>query len=128
MSNEYSDRLIKRVLKKGIILSVVTILVIYFFTSEALYCIMYICGALVSLAGFFVMVKLIDRLLANRKGKLLFFSVSFLKLGLIVLFSIFISRYSEIYFLFFILGLSLIVIALMIEGGQQFYRSIKHGA
>lgn len=128
MGKESSEKLIKKLVKRTIGISIFFALMIAFFTTDILYCIMFACGALISLAGFFTMIKVVDRLLEKKKGRVLFFLVSFAKLVLISVVSIVISRYSESYFLYFIFGLSLIVISLMIEGGFQLYRSIRHGS
>jgi len=74
------------------------------------------------------MIKVVDKLLTKKTGKFFFFSVTFIKLGLITVISIIIARYREFGFIFYILGLSIVVFALMIEGVVQLYRSMRHGA
>ena len=120
--------MVKGLYKKSILLAVIAELLIFFFTREPLYCIMFLFGAFISLAGFFLMVNLVERVLEKKSGKLFFFSVSFAKLGFIAAAAIAVSKFPEENFLYFIGGISLLVVSLLIEGGFQLYRSLRNGA
>lgn len=120
--------MVKRLFRRSLILTVISELLIFFFTRELLYCIMFIFGALLSLAGFFVMIKLVDRIVEKSGGKLFFFFVSFIKLLVITAAVFAISKFPEINLLYFIGGLSLLVVSLLLEGGSQLFRSLRNGA
>jgi len=59
------------------------------------------------------MIKIIDRILLKRKGQVLFFAASFLKMAVIAAIFYPVSRVSETAVLFYILGLSVIIISVL---------------
>jgi len=128
MKSDNSHKFSKRIFIKSILLTVMTIPVIYIFTKDPLYCIIFVSGTVISLSGFLIMIKVVDKLLTKKTGKLFFFSVTFVKLGLITVISIIIARYREFGFIFYIIGLSVVVFAVIIEGVVQLYRSMRYGA
>ncbi|MCK4764427.1 MAG: hypothetical protein KAW12_19665 [Candidatus Aminicenantes bacterium] len=65
------------------------------------------------------MIKLIDRIFKKRKGQVLFFAAGFLKMAVIAATFYPVSRISETAVLFYILGFSVIVLSIMIEGVLQ---------
>lgn len=69
------------------------------------------------------MIKMTDRVLNKRKGQLLFTVVLFLKLAVIALSLYLVSRVSGGAVIFLILGLSVMVIAIGMEGIYQLYHS-----
>lgn len=69
------------------------------------------------------MIKMTDRVLKNGKGQLLFAMALFFKLGVIALSVYLVSRVSSSAVLFHILGLSIIVIAIGMEGIYQLFHS-----
>jgi hypothetical protein len=73
------------------------------------------------------MIKLIDRYLTKKKGKFLIFFSTFFKIALITVLFYPISKISEVAILFFILGLSTVVISTLIEGIYQIFRKISDG-
>lgn len=78
--------------------------------------------------GFFSMIKLTDRLLKKGKGQLLFFSATAAKLLLIVGAFYLISRFRSDSIVYFIQGLSIIILAALLEGIRLLIRSVSHGA
>jgi hypothetical protein len=73
------------------------------------------------------MIKLIDRILTRGKGQGLFFLVAFLKMVVISAIFYGVSRVSERAVLFYILGLSIIVLAIFMEGFAQLCRRSSGG-
>jgi len=122
-----SGKPVKRVIKFAWILQVLLICFIYLFTKRAIYSIMFFCGAAVSLSGYLLMIKLIDRILTKQKGQVLFFLVAFLKMAVISAIFYGVSRLSEKAVLFYILGLSIIVLAILMEGFYQLFRRNSSG-
>jgi hypothetical protein len=88
---------------------------------------MFLCGAVVSLSGYLLMIKIIDRILTKRKGQGLFFLAAFLKIVVISVIFYGVSRISEKAVLFYILGLSIIIIAIFLEGFYQLFRRDSGG-
>lgn len=68
------------------------------------------------------MIKIIDRILIKRKGQVLFFLAAFLKMIVIAAIFYTVSRVSETAVLFYILGLSVIIISIFGEGAFQLFR------
>ena len=77
--------------------------------------------------GFFSMIKFTDRLLKKGRGQLLFFSATAAKLLLIVGVFYLISKFRSDSIVYFIQGLSIIILAALLEGIRLFVRSIFHG-
>lgn len=100
---------------------------IFIFTKDLIYCIITFVASAIAISGFFIMIKLIDKYFKTGEGKTLFFFFMFLKLVIISAVFYPVSRVSEQAILFYILGLSIIVISAMIEGFYQIYRSFTHG-
>ncbi len=128
MKNESSEKLIKRVQKRAMFFSLMLILTIFVFTKSVLYCIMFFVGSCVSLLGYYLMILVVDRVIHKRKGKGFFVLAGFGKLIFISVIFILVSRYSEPAVLFYLLGLSVIIMSIIGEGGRQLYRSFKDGA
>ncbi len=127
MKSENSSAMIIRVFKRALFLSVVIILTIFVFTKSPLYCIMFLVGSGVSFLGYYLMIRVVDRIIGKKKGKGLFILTGFGKMALISLIFIFISRYSEAAVLFYLLGLSVIIFSIIGEGSRQLFRSFKDG-
>ena len=62
------------------------------------------------------------------KGKLLFFAASLAKLLIITGSFYLLSRFRSDSIVYFIQGLSVIILAAVLEGVRLFFRSIAHGA
>ena len=125
MEKKTSPQLIKRLIKLAIITLVLLMIPIYFFTKSMFYSIIFCSGAIISISGFVIMIKMTDRVLNTGKGQLLFAMALFFKLGVIALSVYLVSRVSIIAVLFHILGLSIIVIAIGMEGIYQLFHSRK---
>jgi len=126
MEKEKNPDTIKRIIKIAVIVQIIIIIFSFLFTMNFIYSIIIFLASIIGISGFFIMIKLIDKCLFKDKGITLLFLISFLKMGLIAVVFYFISKISEEATLFFLLGLSVIVISIMIEGAYQFYRSFSN--
>lgn len=106
---------------------IIIIGLIYVFTKSIIYCIITLLATIVGILSFLIMIKIIDRYLTKQKGKFLFFFSSFLKIVLIIAIFYPLSKISDAAILFFILGLSTVVLAIMIESAYQIFRNISNG-
>lgn len=122
-----SNILVKRIIKISFISQVSLICLIYLFTKNYIYSIIFFFAAIVSISGFLLMVKLIDRILRKGKGQGLFFLAGILKMAVITAAFYAVSRVSATSALFYILGISIIVISLMVEGVFQLCRRSSNG-
>lgn len=128
MKKESSDVLIKRVLRRAVFFALMLILAIFIFTMSVLYCIMFLIGSCVSLFGYYLMIRVVDRVIQKKKGKGLLVLAGFGKMILISVIFVLVARYSEPAVLFYLFGLSVIIFSIIGEGGRQIYRSFKDGA
>jgi len=127
MKKETSADILKRILKISFFLQVVTIILIYSFSKNIIYSIICLFGAIISISGFLLMMRMIDRSLKKGKGQPLFFLAAFSKMVVIAGVFYLVSRKSETAVLMYLLGLSVIVAAIMTEAVFQFCRSVFHG-
>lgn len=127
MEKKADTNIINRILRISVISQIILIIFIYFFTNNYLYCIITILAAIIGITGFVIMIKSLDKCLSSGRKKAIFFITGFVKLIVISLAFILISRISETAVLFYLLGLSVIVISAMIEGAYQIYRSFSNG-
>jgi membrane-associated HD superfamily phosphohydrolase len=118
---------IGRILRISIFSQSLIIIAVYAFTKSAIYCIITLLATLIGISSFLIMIKLVDRLIKRKTGRVLFFVFSFLKIALIVAVFYPLSRISESAILFYMLGLSTIVISTLIEGAYQIYRTLSNG-
>ncbi len=115
-------------IKKVTVISLLALVgFVFIFTKNIIYCIITLWASTIALLGFSIMIKLIDKYFKTGKGKALFFLFMFSKLALISAIFYPVSRISEEAILFYILGLSVIVISTITEGIYQIYRSFTHG-
>lgn len=121
MEKKTSFQLIKRLIKRAIVTLGLLMILIYIFTKSMFYSIIFCCGAILSISGFILMIKMTDRVLNKGKGQLFFTMVLFCKLSVIALSVYLVSRFSGSALLFLILGLSIIVIAIGLEGIFQLF-------
>jgi len=127
MEKKSSAQLIKRILRTTLITSLLLIILIYLFTNKTIYSIIFLFATIISIAGFLIMIKVIDRILNKGKGQVLFFLTGFLKMSVIAATFFLASRISESAVLFYILGISMVVVSIMIEGVFQLFRSFSNG-
>lgn len=95
---------------------------------DALYSIIVLGSAALSVAGFHIMMKTVDRLLRRSRGKVLFFALEIGKLAVVSATFVLTARISDGAALSYFLGISVIVLAIMGEGARLVWRSVFHGA
>ncbi len=121
-----SSQMVKRLIDASIYIGLSLAILIYLFTKEAFYSIIFLLGTVVSISGFYIMIKMIDRILGRGKVSPLYFLVALLKMMIIAAVFYLVSRVGESAVLFHILGLSVIVMAIFMEAAYQLYRSITN--
>lgn len=122
MTEETSSHMIKRLLKMSLCSLPVIMGLIFVFTKSLFYSIIFFLGAIVSILGFLAMIKITDRILNRGKGQWFFFLAFFFQLAVIAVIFYPVARHSKGAVLFFILGLSLIVLAIFMEAIYQLSR------
>ncbi|HDP94407.1 MAG TPA: hypothetical protein ENN40_03495 [Candidatus Aminicenantes bacterium] len=127
MKSDRARAVIQRILRISAGLTVVVVVAAVACTRSWLCSIIAFSAALIAQLGFLVMTRALDRYMRLRRGMGPFFMVSLAKLVVIVLFFLIASRISEQVVLFFLLGLSVVVMAVLVEGGIQLLRSLTHG-
>jgi hypothetical protein len=127
MKKETSADIVKRILKISFFLQAVTIILIYSFSKNIIYSIISLSGAIISVSGFLLMMRMIDRSLKKGIGQPLFFLAAFSKMVVIAGVFYLVSRKSETAVLLYLLGLLVIVVAIMTEALFRFCRSIFYG-
>jgi len=118
-----SRRMVKRIITLNAIVLFLFIILIYIFTKSTFYSIICSLGAFISILSFISMVKMTDRVLIVGKGRLLFVVTYFVKLTVILTSLYIVARFSGKAVLFYILGLSTLVVAIAMEGVYQFFYS-----
>ena len=127
MEKENKPNIIKKILAMSMISQIIITSLIYIFTKNIIYCIITLLATAIGISSFLVMIKLVDRYIKKKRGRLLFFACTFLKIILISSIFYLLSRISDKAILFFMLGLSTIVISIIIEGTYQIFRNISNG-
>lgn len=127
MAKESNRQVIRRILRISIFSQPVILVLVYAFTNRAIYCIITLLATLIGISSFMIMIKLVDRYIKKKRGRVLFFLFIFLKISLIVALFIPLSRISEAAVLFYMLGLSTIVLSTMAEGVYQICRNLSNG-
>ncbi len=127
MKKESSKELLRRVTRRGLILMFIAGVLIFFFTKSPVYCIIFFVGSGISFLGYFVLIHTVTGIIEKGKSKLIFFLSGLLKMLLISVVFVIVSKYSEPAVLFYLAGLSVIVLSVMLEGGSQVLRSFKDG-
>jgi hypothetical protein len=115
--------MVKRLIGGALGTHVLLLVLIYFFTKSIFYSIIFSLGAMISILGFLTMIKMTDLVLKKGKGPWLFILALLVKLAVIVLVLYLVSRASGKAVIFHVLGLSVIVIAIAVEGIYQVYLS-----
>lgn len=126
MGKKKNTDIIKRIIKIAVVFQIIMMIFSFFFTMKIIYSIITFLAGIIGISSFLIMVKLIDRCLFKDKGFVLFFLMTFLKMVIITIIFYFVSKISEKAALFYLLGLSVIVISTIVEGAYQFYRSFSN--
>jgi len=115
------------VVGKAVAAEAVSLIAIFVFTKSLIYCIISLTGAAISITGFVVLIKSTDRLLKKGKGKAMFFLVAQVKLLIIAGVFYAISLQTKTGVLFYVQGIAIIYLAIIIEGLIRFTGKLGHG-
>jgi hypothetical protein len=128
MKKKSDGALRAKVVGKAIAAEVVSLAVIFIFTKSVIYCIISITGAAISITGFVLLIKSTDRLLKKGKGKVMFFLLAQVKLVIIAGVFYAFSRLEKTGIVFYIQGIAIVYLAIMIEALSQWNGRTGHGA
>ncbi len=127
MKNEPKGAALQRIKRIAMVLTVIVVVAAAACTQSWLCSIITFSAAVIAQLGFLLLIRALDRYMRMRRGMAHFYMVALAKLAGIVAFFFIASRVSEQAVLFFLLGLSVVVMAVLIEGGIQLLRSLTHG-
>lgn len=127
MNKKSKPNILSRLVIKAIGAEIVSLLTIFFFTKNIIYCIISITGAALSIAGFVLLIQSTDKMLKKGKGKMMFFLLAQAKLLIIAGIFYTFSRLTRIGVLFFIQGIAIICLAILIEGLIHLYGNLCNG-
>jgi hypothetical protein len=127
MKKKNKRDIISKLTGKAIGAEIVSLIIIFIFTKNIIYCIISITGAAISIAGFVLLIQSTDRMLKKGKGKTMFFLLAQAKLLVIAGTFYALSRLTKIGVVFFIQGIAIIYLAIMIEGLIQLYGNLSNG-
>ena len=116
-----------RVTGKAIAAEIISLIIIFIFTKSVIYCIISITGAAISIAGFVLLIKSTDRMLKKGKGKVMFFLLAQVKLLIIAGVFYALSRLTKTGLVFYVQGIVIIYLAIMIEGLLNLARRLGNG-
>jgi len=119
--------IINRIKKHTTISQAIITVLVFAFTKSIIYSIITLLASTITIGGFIIMVKLVDKYFNKGEGKAALFSFMFAKFAVIAAVFYPVSKISDTAVLFYILGLSAIVISTMVEGFYQIYRSFRNG-
>jgi hypothetical protein len=106
---------------------IISLIIIFIFTKSIIYCIISITGAAIGITGFILLIKSTDRMLKKGKGKTMFFLLTQAKLLVIAGTFYAFSRLTQIGAVFFIQGIAIIYLGIMIEGLVQLCGNLSNG-
>jgi hypothetical protein len=119
--------IISKLAGKAVAAEVVSLILIFVFTKSIIYCIISITGAAISIAGFVLLIQSTDRMLKKGKGKTMFFLLAQAKLLIIAGTFYALSRLTKIGVVFFIQGIAIIYLAIMMEGLIKLFGNMGNG-
>jgi len=112
---------------KAIGAEIIAMVLIYFFTKSFIYCIISLTGAAISIAAFTLLIRSTDRILKKGKGRMMFFLLAQVKLLIIAAAFYAFSRWTKSGAVFFIQGVAIVYLAVLIEGLARFSGNASHG-
>ncbi len=122
MKTTNSSQTIKRVIIIAIVSQLLLMIFIYAFSKSFFYSIISLCGALIGMSSFLSMIKITDMVLKKRKG-LVFFSLVVPVKAVIIALAVFgVYRLFRESILFPLLGFSIVVFSIGIEGVYLAFR------
>jgi hypothetical protein len=112
---------------KAVVAEAFAMAFIYFFTKSVVYCIISLTGAAVSIAAFALLIRSTDCILKKGKGRMMFFLLAQLKLLIVAAAFYALSRWTKSGAVFFIQGVAIVYLAVLIEGLARFSGNTGHG-
>lgn len=113
---------INRIYKYSLIISMFLMILSFLITNQFIYSMIVLIASTIGVLGFYISIKTLDRFLKKKKGKPLVFLVFFLKLIFITISFYPVSHISEKAIIFYITGISVIVMAMMLEAISLIFR------
>lgn len=127
MSQKNKKNFLKNLIGATIGAEILVVALIFFFTKSIIYCIISLAGATISITGFFILIRLTDRILEKGKGKTMFFLASLAKLLVIAGTFFTVSSLAKNSIVFFIQGLAMIYLGIAGAGVRQLFKNLFHG-
>jgi len=109
------------------VVEAISLLLIFIFTKSVIYCIISLTGAAISITGFALLIRSTDRMLKKGKGKAMFFVLTQVKLLVIALAFYLFSLLTKTGIVFFIQGISIVYLAIMVFGLIKLSGKLHHG-
>lgn len=122
-----SKKIISRIIINYYFISIAIVILTYLFFKNILYSGFVLGSSLISGFSFYILIRLIDKLISNKISKAKFFVFTILKIIVIGFIFVVFSKISEKFAILFILGFSSVIISIMVEGFYLFVRSIFNG-
>jgi hypothetical protein len=116
-----------RVIALAGVVEAISLLLIFVFTKSAIYCIISLAGALISIAGFALLIKSTDRMLKEGKGKVMFFVLAQVKLLVIALVFYLLSLLTGDGVVFFVQGVAVVYLAVVLIGLLTWSGKLRNG-
>ena len=128
MKKKSEGDILARVVGKAVAAEAVCLIVIFIFTKSVIYCIISITGAAISMSGFVLLIRSTDRLLEKGKGKVMFFLLAQAKLVIIAGVFYALSRLAKTGIVFYVQGIAVVYLAIMIDALIPGNGRAGHGA
>ncbi len=122
-----SKKIISRIIINYYFILIIIVILTYLISKSFLYSGFVLASSLISGISFYILIRLIDKLISNKISKAKFFVFTILKIIIIGIIFVVFSKISEKFAILFILGFSSVIISIMIEGLYLFVRSFMNG-
>jgi hypothetical protein len=127
MKKKNNPDILARLAGRAVAIEIVCLALIFIFTKSAIYCIISITGAAISITGFMLLIKSTDRLLKKGKGKTMFFLLAPAKLVVIAGTFYLFSRLAPSGVIFFVQGIAVIYVSVLLVGLMKWIGNLVHG-
>lgn len=117
--------MVRRIILFSMAVSLITVILTFFiFKKNPIYCIIYLLGSVISIAGFWILSRMINLYIDKSKGQGMYFLVGLAKMVVITAAFYLAAQVSKTAVLLFILGLLVTIAAIFIEAVYQLSRRI----
>ncbi|MFH2107704.1 MAG: hypothetical protein ABII93_03465 [Chrysiogenia bacterium] len=127
MNQKSDDDLFKDLIRITAGAEILAAVLIFFFTKNIIYSIISLTGAAIGITGFFILIRLTNRVLKKGKDKTMFFLTGLAKLFVITGTFFIIHRLANNGIVFFIQGLAMIYLGIVGAGIQRLCKNLFHG-